>query len=42
MEVTEVDDEEQPCAFEYVEDEAIALEVYDDFRQATKDLYDFE
>ena len=42
MEGTEVDDEEQPCAFEYVEDEAIALEVYDDFRQATKDLYDFE
>lgn len=42
MEVTEVDEEEQPCAFEYVEDEAIALEVYEDFRQATKDLYDFE
>lgn len=42
MEVTAVDEEEQPEAFEYVEDEAIAQEVYADFCQATKDLYDFE
>ena len=42
MEVTAVDEEDQPEAFEYVEDEAIAQEVYADFRQATKDLYDFE
>ena len=42
LEVTEVDDEDQPAAFEYVDDEAIAIEVYQDFREATKDLYDFE
>lgn len=42
MEVTSVDEEDQPESFEYVDDEAIAWEVYEDFRQATKDLYDFE
>ena len=41
LEVTELDDEGQPAAFELVEDEGIAAEVYDDFRAATKDLYDF-
>ena len=41
LEVTELDDEGQPAAFELVEDEAIAQEAYDDFCQATKDLYDF-
>lgn len=41
LEVTELDEEGQPAAFELVEDEAIAAEVYDDFRAATKDLYDF-
>lgn len=41
LEVTELDGNEQPVAFELVEDEAIAQEVFDDFRQATKDLYDF-
>ncbi len=41
LEVTELDEYEQPCAFELVEDEAIAREVYADFRAATKDLYDF-
>lgn len=41
LEVTELDDEGQPCAFELVEDEAVAAEVYDDFRSATKELYDF-
>ena len=41
LEVTELDDEEQPSAFELVEDEAIAQEVYTDFAMATKDLYDF-
>ena len=41
LEVTEVDEEGQPTAFELVEDEAVAAEVYDDFRGATKDLYDF-
>ena len=42
LEVTELDDEDQPAAFELVEDEAIAAEVYEDFRRATADLYDFE
>lgn len=41
LEVTELDEEGQPAAFELVEDEGIAAEVYSDFRTATKDLYDF-
>ena len=42
LEVTELDEDGQPAAFELVEDEAIAREVYEDFREAAKDLYDFE
>lgn len=42
LEVTELDEDGQPAAFELVEDEAIAAEVYDDFRTATSELYDFE
>ena len=38
LEVTELDEDGQPSAFE---DEAVAAEVYEDFRTATKDLYDF-
>ena len=41
LEVTELDDEGQPAAFELVDDELIAAEVYRDFQEATKDLYDF-
>lgn len=41
LEVTELDESGQPAAFEIVEDEAVAVEVYNDFRAATKDLYDF-
>lgn len=41
LEVTEIDEDGQPAAFELVEDEAVAAEAYDDFRTATKDLYDF-
>ena len=41
LEVTELDEDGQPAAFEFVEDEAVAAEVYEDFRTATKDLYDF-
>ena len=41
LEVTELDDEGQPSEFELVTDEAIAAEVYADFQEATKDLYDF-
>ena len=42
LEVTDLDDDGQPAAFELVEDEAIAAEVYEDFKQATADLYRFE
>ena len=41
LEVTELDDEGQPIEFELLVDEGIAEEVYEDFREATKDLYDF-
>lgn len=41
LEVTELDEDEQPAAFELVDDEGVAEEVYADFREATKDLYDF-
>ena len=42
LEVTELDEEGQPAAFELVEDEAIAGEAFAAFREAAKDLYDFE
>ncbi len=42
LEVTDLDDDGQPAGFELVLDEAIAQEVYEDFKQATKDLYDFD
>lgn len=41
LEVTELDEDGQPEAFELVTDEAIAAEVYADFQEATRDLYDF-
>ena len=42
MEVTELDEEGQPEAFEALEDEAIADEVFAAFVEATKDIYTFE
>lgn len=42
LEVAELDEDGQPAAFELVDDAAIAEEVYADFQQATRDLYDFE
>ena len=42
LEATELDEDGQPAGFELVLDDAIAAEVYDDFKHATKDLYDFE
>lgn len=42
LEVTELDEEDQPAAFELVMDEAIAAEVYEAFKVATRDLYDFQ
>lgn len=41
LEVTELDEDGQPATFELVEDEQIANEVYADFREAAKGLYDF-
>lgn len=41
LEVTELDEEGQPSAFELLMDEAIAQEVYDAFVEATKDIYRF-
>ena len=41
LEVTELDEDDQPAAFELVDDDAIADEVYEDFKKAAKDLYDF-
>ena len=37
-----MDDEGQPDGFELVEDDAIALQAYEAFKVAAKDLYDFE
>lgn len=41
LEVIELDEDGQPAEFEFVEDEGILEEVFADFREATKDLYDF-
>ena len=40
LEVTDLDEEGQPCEFELLDDEEIAAQIYDEFREATKDLYD--
>ena len=42
LEVVDEDEEGQPAEFELVTDEAIAAEVYEEFKRATKDLYLFE
>lgn len=42
LEVTALDEDEQPEEFEMVEDEGILLEVYRVFQEVTKDLYRFE
>ena len=42
LEVTEVDEDDQPVEFELVEDEDIAEQAYAAFQEAAKDLYDFE
>lgn len=41
LEVTELDEDDQPCAFELVEDEPTAVKAYMAFQRATKDLYTF-
>jgi len=42
LEVLDVDEDGQPTEFEFVEDESIAQEAFNAFREAAKDLYDFE
>lgn len=42
LEVTSLDEEGQPAEFELITDMAIAAEMYEVFKEATKDLYDFE
>ena len=42
LEVTAVDEEDQPTEFEFITDEAIAAEAFSAFKVAAKDLYDFE
>ncbi len=41
LEVTALDEDDQPQEFELVDDEAIADEVYGVFKEVAKDLYDF-
>lgn len=42
LEVTELDEDGQPAAFELIEDEAVAEDAYRQFQEATKGLYRFE
>lgn len=42
LEVTAVDEDDQPLEFEYIDDEAIAADAFEVFKVAAKDLYDFE
>ena len=42
LEVTAVDEDDQPLEFEYVDDEAIAEEAFEAFKVAARDLYDFD
>ena len=41
LQVVDLDEDGQPLDFEIVEDEALLQEVYEDFREATKDIYCF-
>lgn len=41
LEVTDLDEEGQPEGFELVDDDSIAMQAYEEFRRATKDIYDF-
>jgi len=42
LEVSELDADGQPSGFELIEDESVSLQAYEEFKAATKDLYDFE
>lgn len=41
LEVTELDEDGQPSAFELLDDEGVAQDIFEEFKEATKDLYDF-
>lgn len=41
LEVTALDDDDQPESFELLIDEGIAAEVYEKFKRATAGMYDF-
>lgn len=41
LEVTDTDEDGQPSEFELVEDEHLAVILYEKFQQATRDLYKF-
>lgn len=42
LEATAVDEDGQPTEFELVDDESVAAEAFEAFKEASKDLYDFE
>ena len=42
LEVTEVDEDDQPVSLELVLDESIAAQAFEAFKDAARDLYDFE
>lgn len=42
LEVLDLDEEGQPSAFEIVEDYDFALTIFEEFKRATKDIYEFE
>lgn len=42
LEVTELDEDGQPVSFELIEDEKTAIHAFELFKEAAKDLYDFE
>lgn len=42
LEATAIDEDEQPTEFKLLDDEALIQEVFEVFKEAAKDLYDFE
>ncbi len=42
LEILAYDDDDQPSEFELLEDEDLADDVYEEFREAAGDLYDFQ
>ena len=42
LEATALDEEGQPAEFTIIEDDDLVQEVFEEFKEAAKDLYDFE